>query len=99
MPIQVRPGQGRKRARKRAGYAERMKQDLRRLQEERDEDHRALRTAVNMSGHLIFNAAGVSGGEAESQVAKGSGKAKGNKGKSKKGGKGGKTGKGHESGD
>ncbi|CAK9000567.1 unnamed protein product, partial [Durusdinium trenchii] len=47
-------GLGRKRARKRGGYAERMKGEMQRLQAERDLDHNALRMAVNLSGHLVL---------------------------------------------
>lgn len=68
-----------------------MKQNLRRLEEDRDADHQALRTAVLMSGHLVPNAGAASasshtGGEGKGDkgafdhdTAKGKGKAKGKK--------------------
>lgn len=80
-----------------------MKQDLRRLQEERDADHSALRTAVQLSGHLVLggghggasSSSAHGGGGAEIDAAdevpiKGKGKEKGKKGKGKGGKKGGR---------
>lgn len=85
----LRPGQGRKRTRNRGGVAERMKQDLRRLQEERDADHSALRTAVELSGHLVLGSKGkgAAGKGKAPPDDKGKGKGKDAKGKSKAKGK------------
>lgn len=70
-----------------------MKQDLKRLQDERDEDHRALRTAVNLSGHLVLGSGGTgSASSSGAHEAKGDGKNQGSKGG--KGGKGKPKGKG-----
>ena len=87
--LQVRPGAGRKRPRNRGGYAEKMKQNLHRLQEERDADHSALRTAVQLSGHLVLGGAAAhtssasshGKGVSETDDVKGKGKGKGRKGK------------------
>lgn len=76
---------GRKRTRKRGGYAEKMKQELSRLQEERDADHQALRTAVNLSGHLVL---GSTSSASAASDEKGSGKGIKGKGKGKSSGKG-----------
>lgn len=95
----MRPGGGRKRPRNRGGYAEKMKQNLNRLQAERDADHAALRTAAQMSGHLVLGGgsapsrpSGGGGGDYTAEAAvpaeKGKGKGKWKKGGSTKGGKG-----------
>lgn len=76
----------------RGGYAERKKQEVWRLKQERDADHAALRTAVQLSGHLVLgpgtvaSAPSAAAGSGEREEEKGKGKQKG-KGKpwSKKG--------------
>lgn len=91
--MHLRPGGGRKRPRKRGGYADRMKQKLWHLQQERDADHAALRTAVQLSGHLVLGGGAATGSHDAGGAAEGKGdapskgKAKGGKGKKGKGGK------------
>ena len=75
--LQVRPGAGRKRPRNRGGYAEKMKQNLHRLQEERDADHLVLGGAAAHTSSASSHGKGVS----ETDDAKGKGKGKGRKGK------------------
>ena len=93
--LRLRPGGGRKRPRVRGGYANRAKQEVYRLQAERDADHAALRTAVQLSGHLVLGPGAVPGASSSSAAAghegdtfeegKGKGQQKGKKGGKKRG--------------